>query len=668
MTILPKFRNYNEWLGLGGIVVSLALLPFPALAQTPAANAKEFAFKDFGFWAAQCRSLSAEKIYQQALTACETAISLNTEKKKVRQQQATLDLWKLRSDNLFKLEQYQVAIASYDYVLKIQPAYAEGWLHRCDALTRLRQFEPAVASCTQALTVDGDWGESNPSQAWLLQARALHQLGRFDGAIDAYDRVLAMRHNDPAIKVERCTTMIALNNVFLDTKQQLEQQQSPQNQISLPISNFPYDPAAEVATCTVALKVDQQPQVNQQPESASAGTSMTATVWYQQGKAFKLARRDADAEAAFQMAVQLYEKELSKDASDPIAWLNQGNALLQLQKYGQALASYERVTQLRPQWSSGWVGKCTGLNYVKQFEAALGACDQALQGDRAWGDDPAAIWVERGYALLGMRRYQEAIAVADRALLLSSKQARALYVRASGLWYLGDQIAAEKAIAQVEQLDDPQALFLQGRILSSLGKDKEALEAYEKAESNYSSQTMLLEQPPDHLFLADLLANQVAVGYRIETKQLSPQADSPLLLTGSSLLEIAKRALKLNPRSFEVQVNYGLTALAMSEHCPAMSAFQQALQLRPHDLYATTGMGQALAKLQRTQEAIAVLRNALGINPGYEPARAKLLELLEIERSQQKSAIQRKLQRQPRLVGAQESAPEESINTGLPCP
>jgi tetratricopeptide (TPR) repeat protein len=636
MNIGAKFRFFYWQTAVGAIVASLALGPSAVWAQTPSTGAKEFEFKDFGFWAEQCRTLTSEKMYQQALEACEKAIPLNTEKKKAKQQQATLDLWKLRSHNLFQLEQYQPSINSYDYVLRIQPAYSMGWLYRCDGLMRLGQFEAALDSCEKALSVDGDWGESNPTQAWLLQARASYKLGRFDDAIDAYDRVLAMRDNDPVIKAERCSTMIVFKTALENTKNQSEP-----NSIRLQANNLPYDPNAEVATCLETLKqndikVKGKPDINQ---------GITATVWYERGLTFQIARQDTEARQAFNQAVKLYEMELTQNASDPIAWLNQGKALAFLYDYAQSLASYERVIQLRPQWSIAWVGKCRALNYLKQFEAALVACDQAVQGDQKWGQDAAAIWVERAYAVMGGGRYEEAIAVADRAIRLDRKHPRALYVRAFSLWGLGDQNNALNALQQIDALDY-QAVFLKGRILSQKGKYIDALGAYKQAISQYEA----LGQPQDSKFLADLYTNQAAVSYRI----------------GLPSPGIAQKAVALNPGSYNSQLNLGLNLLlAGGDYCPALGAFQQALQLRPNDLSATTGLGRTLAALQRSQEAIGVLRTALNIRPGYEPARSKLVELLEQEASAQRAA-RRAAKQRVKLIGKKKDEPEKVLPVAPP--
>ncbi|MCY7323614.1 MAG: tetratricopeptide repeat protein, partial [Phormidesmis sp. CAN_BIN36] len=172
--------------------------------------AKEFEFKDFDFWANQCRSLSSEKLYPEALQSCEKAIPLNPEKNRQKQQQATLELWKLRSDALFNLGRYQDAIGSYDYVLGIQPAYSLGLTYRCDALARLGKYEAAIVSCDQALQVDGEWGNLNPAAAWSIRGKTLRKMGQLEDAIAAYERVLAITPDNYTTQAERCETVLTL--------------------------------------------------------------------------------------------------------------------------------------------------------------------------------------------------------------------------------------------------------------------------------------------------------------------------------------------------------------------------------------------------------------------------------------------------------------------------
>lgn len=85
----------------------------------------------------------------------------------------------------------------------------------------------------------------------------------------------------------------------------------------------------------------------------------------------------------------------------------------------------------------------------------------------------------------------------------------------------------------------------------------------------------------------------------------------------------------MNPRSFEIQFNYGTIALAVGAYSEALNAFQQANQIQPNNVSVITGQGTALFRLGKKQAAIATLKAALALNPSYEPARTTLGDLIK---------------------------------------
>ena len=574
--------------------------------------AKEFEFKDFDFWADQCRSLSSEKLYPEALQSCEKAIPLNPEKNRQKQQQATLELWKLRSDALFNLGQYQDAIGSYDYVLGIQPAYSLGLTHRCDALARLGRYEDAISSCDQALRVDGEWGELNPAIAWTIRGKTLRKMGQLEDAIAAYNQVLAITPDDHITQAERCETVLKLRK-----RQATNFSQTATPDLKLALEQT----QTEEQTCTnTSETIIKQAKIDK--------TQLPAAFWYKQGLISKQQNRFPEAKAAFEKAVIYYEAALANNPNDPMLWTYQGMVLEQLGQDARALTSYERAIQLRPNSTIALVNQCAVLNHLHQSQSALTACDNALKGDGLWEESNSAYaWGQRSSALLGLQRYEDATASAERAIALYPNDAEAFNYKAIGLWHLslnGSQsdlnqarTAAEEAIEEAirQNLQYPQAQFTLARILSTQGDREKADQHYQSAINAYGELIKTGLKADDSLLYADLLTNQAVTLWYLNRKV--------------EALSKATEAAKLNPRSFEIQFNYGTIALAVGAYSEALNAFQQANQIQPNNVSVITGQGTALFRLGKKQAAIATLKAALALNPSYEPARTTLGDLIK---------------------------------------
>ncbi len=583
---------------------------------------KEFEFKDFDFWADQCRSLSVEKLYPEALQSCEKAIPLNPEKNRQKQQQATLELWKLRSDALFNLGQYQTAIGSYDYVLGIQPAYSLGLTRRCDALARLGRYEAAIASCDQALRVDGEWGELNPAIAWTIRGKTLRKMEQLEESIAAYDQVLAITPDDHTAQAERCETVLTLRK---NQAKKFSQTATPDLKLALEQTQ------TEEQTCTntIAATIKQ---------AETDKTQLPAAFWYKQGLISKHQNRFPTAKFAFEKAVTNYEAALANTPTDPTLWTYQGVVLEQLGQDARALTSYERAIQLRPNSTIALVNQCAVLNHLHQSQAALTACDNALKGDGLWEErNSAYAWSQRSSALLGVQRYEDAVASAERAIALYPNDAEAFNYKAIGLWHLSPtrsqsdlkqaQTAAEEAKRQNPRY--PQALFTLARILSAQNYREEAKDLYQSAIEAYDAAIEAGLKADDPLFYADLLTNQAVTLWHLDRKLDRKNAESCNEVAAfSPALSKASKAAELNSQSFEIHFNRGIIALDEGQCGQALTAFQQANQIQPNNVAVMTGQGTALFKLGKKQAAIATLKAALALNPSYEPARTTLNDLI----------------------------------------
>jgi len=94
------------------------------------------------------------------------------------------------------------------------------------------------------------------------------------------------------------------------------------------------------------------------------------------------------------------------------AWSNRGNALQDLKRYEEALASHERALEIKPDYHEAWSNKGLTLHELKRFDEAITHYDQAL----GLKPDYAEAWSNKGNTLRQLKRYDGAITHYDQAL------------------------------------------------------------------------------------------------------------------------------------------------------------------------------------------------------------------------------------------------------------
>ena len=122
-----------------------------------------------------------------------------------------------------------------------------------------------------------------------------------------------------------------------------------------------------------------------------------------------------DALARFERATQLDPNSFS-------AWGNVGYILNELGRYEQALPALDRAISLNRNDAPTWNNKGWALNGLQRYTEGLAACEQALTLDPTY----AYAWNNKGNALTNMQRYDEALAAYEQALILDPKYAHGL--------------------------------------------------------------------------------------------------------------------------------------------------------------------------------------------------------------------------------------------------
>jgi protein O-GlcNAc transferase len=170
---------------------------------------------------------------------------------------------------------------------------------------------------------------------------------------------------------------------------------------------------------------------------------------------------------------------LALDPDSALAHYNRGNVLLDLNRYGEALADYDRVLVLMPDNAPALYNRGCVLQQLKQHEEALASFDRVL----ALMPDNVAALHNRGAALHQLNRYEDALASYDQVLTLEPGDVEALANRGVALYELkrfAEALASyERALAIAP--DFAEAWSNRANVLLDLKRSAEALASWERA-------------------------------------------------------------------------------------------------------------------------------------------------------------------------------------------
>lgn len=226
-------------------------------------------------------------------------------------------------------------------------------------------------------------------------------------------------------------------------------------------------------------------------------------------------------------ALELINEAIAQAPASANFFNTRGVILQTLQRFEEALASFDRANELvgghpQMQFNRGVV-----LHAMARFDEAVHSYDKALAGDPA---NPQ-IHNNRGNALQAMGRYEEAVAAYDRALAAAPNFPVALSNRGGALQALGRMQEALELFERVIALDpsDLNALYNRANILVELGRPAEALTALDAAlRSNPQFKAAILKRAD---VMQDLnRPDEAMAGYRALLSSAPERAEDRALL------------------------------------------------------------------------------------------------------------------------------------------
>ncbi len=339
----------------------------------------------------------------------------------------------------------------------------------------------------------------------------------------------------------------------------------------------------------------------------------------------------------------------------------------------EALAWIERGLASHPGLYEFILSKARIQKKLGLFESCLVTCDQLVE---AFSDDYAGYCLRSNlYFLIGLN--DQARRDADKAVLLAPDSPDSYMARAFVNLQLSQYQLALDDFGQVLKRDPKRydALRGQGKCLSMLGRDYDALACFNQMRRQHPDDPDIYYEMADVLFAAgylddcEAICNQCLkldpeyVGVMVilgmialrkddeeKARQLLTEAvdlepDNPFALNELSYLlyiegedeaaiELVERAIKESPDYADALCNKGIIHYFRSEFETATEVFDQAVRLMPEHVSAWVGKGNALTQLSDFDEALRCYDNALMLDPHNADAchgKALLYRMLGLE-------------------------------------
>lgn len=426
--------------------------------------------------------------YEPALDSCDRALAEDRD----WGSQSPARAWYYRGLALEGSNQAALALEAYEQALSLTPDDWRISAQRCRLLSELGEAEAALTDCDRAVEHDGIYEENRVerARAWLIRGRLLRDRQRYDEALLAYDRALALNAENATIWTEQAILLGVLGR-----------HQQAQGSFEWAIELAPESSFALAHQCANFNRLEDYEAARAACETALQdadnhwGDRGPAYAWMQLANALMGLEQYEEALAASNRAIGL-----DPDFAD--AWSNRSVPLWYLNRERQALAATERAIAIAPNSSLAWFNQGRILAGSGRYRDAVASYYRALRGDANVGDRPtlAEIWVNLSATFYRWERYDEAMTAAEQALAIEPDSALAFYNRGLALMALGRYAEAATTYEAAIALDSENADFWAGLgiALRLLGENPEALAALERA----------LEINPDH---TQALLNQEAL-------------------------------------------------------------------------------------------------------------------------------------------------------------
>jgi tetratricopeptide (TPR) repeat protein/V8-like Glu-specific endopeptidase len=279
----------------------------------------------------------------------------------------------------------------------------------------------------------------------------------------------------------------------------------------------------------------------------------------------------------FDQAVISFQYAIKLNPKDPAGYFFLGNALSSQQKFDDAISAYQQAIKLNPNHANTYTNLGNVLSEQQKFNQAITAYRNAIKLNPR---DPAGYFF-LGNALSSQQKFDDAVSAYQQAIKLNPNHADTYNKLGDALRMrqrFDEAIAVYQKSIQLNP-NSPTAYHALGIVLFKQGKFKEAISAYQqsvKLDSNYIA--------------------YYNMGIALEKQGKLNEA-----------ITAYQQSIRLNPNYAAVYNNLGVLLRKQGKLNEAITAYQQSIKLNPNSLAAYNNIGAALRDQGKFDEAITAL-------------------------------------------------------------
>lgn len=311
---------------------------------------------------------------------------------------------------------------------------------------------------------------------------------------------------------------------------------------------------------------------------------------------------------------------------------NLGIVYFRMRRYDAAVQSFQDAVNAKPDFARAYNNLGVALDKLKKNKEALAALEKAIAADADFAD----AHFNHGLQAFKLQDWKLAVTSFERTLSLEPDYADAKFYLGEVYYQTGQPTKALQVYKQALRMRPSDAathrrlgdLHLEaGELDLAIGEYWAAVDADDRIQENVRQlMLVLMERKGDGDVRRAVKVGETALAKdpgNIETRLLvaTGQRMQNKSLTARKTLE---EGIRLAPTEARTHAAYGSFVLEEGLNSDAERAFTEALKLDKTSVEAHYGMARIALDRGDKEGAIAKLKTALGVSPGYARARSEL--------------------------------------------
>jgi tetratricopeptide (TPR) repeat protein len=250
-----------------------------------------------------------------------------------------------------------------------------------------------IRKCNELLQPDNN--STIYAKLWYTKGTALANLGKYDQAIECFDKAIKINPNEPKIWYTKGTALANLGK---------------------------YDQAIE---CFDKGSIEP----NNQNIHIDKGTALHYLGKYEQ-------------------SIECFDKAIKINPNESDAWFGKGISLHYLGKYEQSIECFDKAIKINPNESDLWYSKGTALYCLGKYEESIKCYNKSIAID----PDIAIGWLCKGGALNKLGEYEESIKCYNKSIAIDPDNAIGWLCKGKVLKSLGQSEDAKECFNRAKEL------------------------------------------------------------------------------------------------------------------------------------------------------------------------------------------------------------------------